>query len=280
MVVYLAMLPYKRLQVLSEAGRDIAQVIEFEQKLFVLKKTKRRIVESEKRFQQLLAQINLPHLQVYSQPWVGPDELLLEYSQNAETMDTKRSPLHAEIWGNTVRQLHQQQQSYPEKVTDTGTLAQYSWAEYSKEIIAGALQKARPYLSRDVYAQVEWQVSESALTCSPVKFGVIHGDMHSNNVLLQRDSVILFDKSDKVWSGSPYEDLATVVLEYPNGFLLTTLDLDYQQDTELREAFFAGYGEYNKEQLLPWVLLKICDSYENTHVKYQEEMIEGVLQLF
>ena len=195
----------------------------------------------------------------------------MEYLEEAPTLDSLRNPKYNVIWGSHIRKVHTQKYPSPQKIDSNDKLIDIDWEKYIREEIESNAIKVETLMDKETTQTFKKILFERLLSNNVTNnFSVIHGDMHSNNEMVIENKVVLFDKSDILWISSPYEDLATVCIEYPNRLFIKTNDPDYVSDNQLRDAFFKGYGEFDIDLLNSFSLLLAAKSIGNTHVKYQK----------
>jgi hypothetical protein len=251
------------------------KVVKIDEQLWVHKKQNVVSAQNEKAFYKELEKNNLPFLEILDHPALQEDEILIEYIENSPTLSETSDDY--ESWGHTLRKLHNITFSKATLLRDNQfinlDINSYYLTELNraKELIINC-----KYHTKDE-ANLIISYLKNNLLKLPLSFCLVHGDMHSANVLKREREIILFDKSSSQWSFTPLIDLAIVMLDIPNGFLVNTNLPDYRNDAELRKAFLKGYGSVNLNEVKLFSQFQAASRINNSNEPLNIEIVKSIL---
>ena len=251
-------------------------LVEIEGKLWVHKKEDAKSSLNEIAFYKELKKNKLPSLQIFEDLDLPEDEIVVEYIESSPPVSDTIEDY--ELWGKTLKQLHGIKYPTATVLRDDGFINLDVDSEYSKEISkAKEIIVEGKYFSDGQSEQIAKYLTER-LSKLELSYCLVHGDMHSANVLKRGNELVLFDKSPSQWSFTPLIDLAIVMLEVPNGYLVSTNLPEYQNDTALREAFLKGYGDVDLEEVRVFAQLEAVKRINNSHEPLNPEVVKTILK--
>ena len=250
-------------------------LVEIEGKLWVHKKEDAESSLNEIAFYRELKRNGLPSLQILEHPDLAEDEILVEYIENSPPVSDTIEDY--ELWGKTLKKLHSIKYPTATVLRDDRLINLNVDSEYKREI-----NKAKErivegkYFSERESEQIAKYLKEQ-LPQLELSYCLVHGEMHSANVLKRGNEMILFDKSSSQWSFTPLIDLAIVMLEVPNGYLVKTDLPEYINDCVLREAFLKGYGNVDMEEVRFFAQIEASRRINNSNEPLNPEVVKTIL---
>ncbi len=257
-------------------------LIETDNKFYILKTAETEDIWNEKDFLKTLKDNKMPSLQVYENPQLKENQLLLEYIPESKGIEWS-NPADVEKWGTTVRKMHSITFDKPFKINGENQKEVLEWNLHLKKVLDGAindqlevengldnilLEKIRDY----VYKRLDFRLSNVTL---------IHGDLHDGNTLIKDGEVVLYDKSSELFAGDPLYDLTIIMTHFPNGTYVNSDNGKDSKDVELLEAFMKGYGEdfvrTQKERLDLYLVIRALDRYPNPFESFNKQIIENII---
>lgn len=258
----------------KEAKNAKVQLVKFQGKEWVYKKESSLATTLEIKFQALLSSLKLESLQTISPEGFSPDELLQEYLREG-TLDLSDSTKHYKRLGDVLAQVHGQEFNSPTVIDSNGGENNIEWAELISPILTDVGKKLAIALSSSEAHQVNEYLCSFFDSYIP-QYTYIHGDIHTANVLLKGNDVVLFDKSNRMWRSSPYFDLAVLVINLPNDTLIDINDIEYEADERLWRSFQEGYGTIDINVLKAFSVLVAGSRATNKNEPYNLSVIRKI----
>jgi Phosphotransferase enzyme family len=280
---------YKIIRQLKGSFSSKVELIQDENDKFWVLKTvnKKNVYEiyNEKYFLNQLKKFNLNSIQIHDSRDLLPNQIILEYLKNSETVGNEQNPKVFKIFGEEVKKLHQiNHYDSAIKIDNNGVLQKINWTDF-------VIQELNSGLERIKSKQINFSDQTINLIKSRIinlsripfdRFSLLHCDLHTNNALWVRSSnkVYLFDKGSAILSGHPYYDLAVVLIEFPHLFGFNKL---YKDDDKLICNFFEGYGfnflKKDKDLCLNYILLRSINRIGTPFNPYLYDLIISILNL-
>ena len=226
----------------------------------VLKTSDPYEVNVERKFIEILKEHNIPHLELYEDETLLPNQLLLEYVEDSPTIGKDELPKWFIKWGEIIRKIHDVKSPEAIKVLEDNSVQSVSWNNFIKERYQTAVSKHVEVGLLDTGTMEKIGKLVERLQSTEIStYSLIHGDLHSNNAMIRNEEVILFDKGSSILYGDMLYDLAVPIIN----FSFT----NEEKDKENIEAFMQGYGESfletNIERLDYYVLLRAFERHGN-----------------
>lgn len=266
-------MPVRTIRVLSGASPSHkVELVEIDGQAGVLKTSDAKQATAEKAFQKTLKDHGIPHLKVFENKLVRPDQTFMEYVKGEETVSRNNTAALARSWGQTVADLHAVKRPYE------------NWAEFIHFDIKNAVAHQR--FSRHDLSETTLSYAENALKAlesyTPPSFCLAHGDLHGNNALVRGKEVILFDNIGKFSVAPAIYDLAVVFADFPNRRYIEIDEPEYANDPELLQAFIDGYGPLlaDEKTIDLFVLLRSLYRYPNKFEIYLKQIIESIAERY
>jgi Ser/Thr protein kinase RdoA (MazF antagonist) len=220
-------------------------LVEIKKKRYVLKRDDDTSdIISEKEFFKVLSKNNIPTLNYFENPKLKSNEILLEYIQGSVNLGDRFTAKNCKTWGKITRRMHEIKFNDCFRLNKDGRKIKQKWSMHLNKKIKKAFAKAEANNNYD-YSKAELKKIRKYLsplkTIEPKRFSLIHGDLHTNNVLIKKDKLILFDKNPEIFSGDPLLDLAIALIDMPNDTLIKTDDSEHTNDKKCLNSFIAGY---------------------------------------
>lgn len=190
----------------------------------------------EHAFIETLRQNNLPHLEYFVDTDLQSEQLLLEYVEGSPTLATSKTPEMFEKWGKLTRRIHDVHSDKAMRICEDSSLKVVAWHDYIQETYKTGVTRndSSGAFGSDTIEKIG-RLVERLITLEVAPYSLIHGDLHSSNVLIRDGSLVIFDKGEPMLYGDPMYDLAIFMINF--GFS------DDNSDHQLMNAFIKGYEE-------------------------------------
>ncbi|HTX49887.1 MAG TPA: phosphotransferase [Caulobacteraceae bacterium] len=271
----------RRLRTLAGGGENaVVELVEIDGQPFILKRAPPVRVAGERLFQRTMAEAGLPALGTPDHPSLAANELLLEYVDGSPTIGGSPTPDALARWGAAVAGMHGIELAGFQRF-DTDAPAPANWLDYVDWLIERALSTPRDtegVLPKSLLTEAARKLG-ALRDFRPLRYVLLHGDLHANNVLLRGDETVLFDRASRIWSGPAVYDLALVVSE---GFPGARYGVDRPGDDARLEAFMAAYGELPADEapfLDHFALAHALVRYPTPFVPELREIIDAAMAL-
>lgn len=218
------------------------ELVEINGKQYVLKTWDAEEAENEKLFLRALEDHGLPSLKVIENPELKPDQTLLEYVQDSPKLS--ETPENFIRFGEAVKRLHTIKYPNCFKINSRGEKEVVDWNEFLRHTLNEGIKKQRGEktdIDKELLTAIKSYV-ESRLPIENVEFSLLHADLHTGNLLVKNNDLVIYDKSSEIFSGDSIYDLTTLLTHYPNGIYVKTNHPGNQQDKVIMENFIKGYG--------------------------------------
>jgi len=259
-------------------------LVELNKQKYVLKRCKNTSeIASEKEFSKVLSQNNIPSLSYLEHHDLKANEMLLEYVEDSISLGNRFTTENCEIWGEVTRKMHNIKYNQCFKLDSNNQRKIVKWSDYidnkTKEAIFYAKENGNYGFNE---AELN-QIIEYILPLQDLKFkkfSLIHGDLHTNNVLIRNKELVLFDKNSEVFTGDPLLDLAIAIVDMPNGTLIEIDNKDNANDKNCLESFIKGYKNnfLNDPNLYRYIMLITFGRLYAPFSKYYKEIILNLLK--
>lgn len=264
----------KIIQQLEDSYLSKVELVEIDGKNFVLKTADKEDIENEKNFFSLLSAHNLPTLQIFQSADLFANQILLEYIPGSPTLGKNLSVEMCKKWGSLMKNIHSIQSSHP-AIFKNGSVEYIEW----EDCIIANLEKGRQRVKEKKSDLTPQMVESLCLIIKkfiPLKlpfFSLLHGDPHSQNILLRNKELFIFDKDPQIFYGDPLFDLAVIAIEFP-----------HEKNKIFLDAFAQGYGQdvFNEkgEILDAYILLRGFTRYPNPFELDLKEMMEEIIKKY
>lgn len=273
---------YKIIKKLAGHSSEVA-LVEKDGQQYVFKTAKLEDIFSERQFFVELHKHGIPSLEVFEDESLESNQILLEYVRQVFPFEELCSIQNCRKWGEVVKKMHNIHYPNSFRIGLDGERINLDWGEFMKSQIDFGLQlhKERQFDISDKRLTQIQEFLDPLISLQPKTYSLIHGDMHAGNFLIRNGEVILFDKSEEIFSGDLLLDLAVTMLEFPNGTYATIDDPEYTLDRDRLNTFVEGYGrnflESNRELLDRYVLLRAWQRFQSKFNPYNKLVVEGIL---
>ena len=269
----------KMIRQLEGSYSSKVELVQLGGKKYVLKTADVDDISNEKKFFEILAAKKLPTLKIHSSHELKSNQILLEYIPGSPTFLSHLSVAMCRKWGQLMRKINSIESESP-AVLMGGKLQAIKWREFIKSRIDQGKKKHLEKKSTLPIVAIVKRLSV-LLDYEPIKFGLLHGDAHSNNLLVKNNQLYIFDKNSTIFYGDALFDVALVVIEFPNKLYVRTARADHQNDAAYLNAFIDGYG-YNflqeqKNIIDLYVLLRAFTRYPNKFEPFLKKIIENIM---
>lgn len=226
---------------------------------------------------------NLPTLSYIESSDLSPGEILLEYVEGSINLMAAWTTDNACRWGKLSRGVHNIRYDDCFRYSSGGEKVLVNWGNFLREKHERSIIKAKENdnyrFKKQQLEMIDYSVRE-LFDDQPVEYCLIHGDLHTGNVLIRGRDLVLFDRESLVFSGDKRYDLAIAWLEMPGGSLVKTEDPDHTDGLEYLEAFISGYGwDFRHDQLIKKYIVLIAFSRLYTpFAKFYREIILNVIE--
>ena len=260
---------------LAGARSSKVELVEIDQKQYVLKTAEIDEIKNEKEFYRLLSEHAIPTLHIYEAEDVKENQLLLEYVEGSPTLGRHMTYELVEAWGGVVRQMHDITYTSAANMS-TLNVEEMNWQEFLEDILKKSEKKTS--LPQHLVQNIKQKLL-SLFTMKPTSYALLHADLHTNNVLIRGNELCLFDKGSDVFYGDPLYDLAIIGIEFPHETFITVDDPEHFKDREYLDRFIAGYGrDFTKDPAFElYVLLRAFERFPNPFEKYLKETMQGII---
>lgn len=254
-----------------------------DQKMVLKQNEEPEWVVSEKSFYDLLRANNMPALDYYDDAELKPGEMLLEYVEGSVNLGSDWTLDNCRRWGEVSRRMHDIKYDRCFRYDAKGNEVGVDWGGFLNDKHERSLKKADEWenygFSDEQIVLINQLVSE-LFNYKPDEYCLIHGDLHTGNVLIRGDDLVLFDREWYVYSGDRLYDLAIAWKEMPGGSLVQTHDYEHVNDLEYLVAFIEGYGwDFRRDELLKrYVVLLAFSRLYTPFAKYYKEIILNILE--
>lgn len=250
-------------------------------KEWILKTAEPEEILAERRFQKLLTDAGLAHLET-SGLGLASNQLFIEYVPNSPTLSNSHDTDMIEKWGQLVSAMHAIHRSAAMTIEEDGQLQPIKWSEFIRSEIdrAAERQNNRNTGLEEKELSVFLAAVNPLAEVVPPSFSLLHADLHSNNVLIRKNEPVLFDNGSGIMFGDPLYDLATVVLNYSNELIITGAPTT----SASLSAFVAGYGRnFLKDQelmtVMQYAILRGVIQYPNPFLPHLKVALQKILTL-
>ncbi len=271
----------KIIKELPGAYSSKVELVEIDKCLFVLKTWDEDETQNEKLFLRELKEHGLPALRVIENNKIRPNQILLEYINGSPTLPQDHDYFIA--FGESVRKMHDITYDYSFKVNSKGEREKIEWNDFLRDALNRGLQRqAKKGTDLDKsFLDAIASFVKNRLPVTNISCSLLHADLHTENVLMRGDDMLLYDKNSEIFSGDSRYDVVTLLTNFPNGVYIETSNSENQQDTDKREAFIKGYGsnflENDREILDLYFVIKALARYPNPWEIHLKEALENIV---
>lgn len=257
----------KHLHELAGAHSSHVQLVDIDGVKWVLKTANPVEIVNEHLFFEVAKAHGMPVLTVLDAPDLAANQILLSYIDGSPTVGDNLSQETCRAWGAAAGALHRISHTTAAVLTLHG-LESVQWKHFVQGQVAEATLRAKEKRSDLPVEQIQQALRELE-EYVPTRYGLLHGDMHSNNALVDHDRVILFDKASDIFYGDPLFDLALVMIELFG-------------EPELLRAFCEGYGsDFVREGgkvLNHYILLRAYSRHPNPFEPQIPQVVAQILE--
>lgn len=273
----------KFIKKIQGGSSDNIKLVEINKQKFILKTTTPDEIISEKTFQKTLKKEGIPHLEFYENPNLNKNQILLEYIPNSPSLANNFSVENFKNLGLILKNIHQIQYSKSFKYNLKGDKTDYTWQEYLQSKIDKAWQRSS---SNQNYGFSQSELKkinihlEKTLSIKLSRPSLIHGDLHTNNILIRQTSqnsdLILFDKNPLTFNGDPLMDIAILLLDIPHQTIIP--GSSSKEDRPFLKALEETYSPnlLQKQNLISYLILM---AFSRLHSPYATNYKDIILNL-
>lgn len=223
---------------------SLVYLVEIDGQKYVLKRCDHSDVVSDKKFIDIMHEHKLPSFEYFENKELKNNEILLWYIEKATKLYDKLDDINCKKWWEITRKIHEIKFENCFKYNEKGEQLKTKWSDYITQKINKAFLKADENFnygfSKNELKQIKEYIED--LFDSPTNdFSLIHGDLHSANIIIKDEKLIVFDKNPEIFSGDPLLDLAIAMVDMPNGTLIQTDQEDHKDDKQHLENFIKWY---------------------------------------
>ncbi|MBU1126243.1 MAG: aminoglycoside phosphotransferase family protein [Patescibacteria group bacterium] len=244
---------------------------------FVVKNIPMEQVMNEVFFYQQLHEHHIPTLQAAEEE----GKLVLKYVEKSKTLSDEETPENFFILGQTLSSIHDIHFDSSFIIDERGHRQNIDWNDFIKSQIEAdeQAQKEKHGFTPEIIARMTEIIKRD---CPEVlkETCLVHGDLHSNNVLLDEGQLFIFDKDSIVAAGDPMIDFALLAINYPGDIYDVGTEEEKRKDRELMKNFLSGYGKdifEDRETLDAYVLLRSLERWPNPFERKIPEIVDKIL---
>lgn len=272
----------KIIKELPGAYSSKVELVDVDSVLWVLKTADVDDIVNEKKFFDLISLQGLPVLKTLDVPELKPNQILIEYVPNSPTLSGQLTKPIGRNWGQLMAGIHSIKHKSAARL-EKNKLKLITWSDFIQERITKGIEKHVKNKTGLPIRQIT-QTLSPLLSYSPKEYSLIHGDAHSNNVLIYNKQLYIFDKNSIIFYGDTLFDLALIAIEFPNGLYIKTLDSENQKDSVVIKSFVTGYGtdfiNDNRRIFDLYVLMRAFTRFPNKFEPHLEAIIRSVLKSY
>lgn len=207
------------------------------------------------------------------------NHLVIEYIDDAETLQDIKSKENYRRFGEAVKNIHSIKAEHPSYMDQSGDEIGIDWTDFvlSRLNLAKSKQQLPGGFDQKTVDEITASISKSELL-SPDSIVLLHGDLHVNNVIFKNDRVVVFDKADQILFGEPMYDLALIVINLSGAVYGTGQKIE--SDKQFLRAFIEGYGTdftTDMRKLDVYVLLRALERWPNPFEKNIPAIVAAIL---
>ncbi len=270
----------KIIKELPGAYSSKVELVEIEEEYYVLKTATPEEITNEMFFNKTLKNNGLPVLKIIDNVELANNQLLMEYIPGSPELENFPTPENYIRWGEVAKKLHSITSPKPYKVDEEGRQIKLNWSDFIEEEIKAALlrQKERNTNLDDQFIKDVVQFVRPLADVKNDNFSLVHGDLHSNNILITTRGAILFDKGSDIMYGDPLYDLAQVGISFQIGL---HLEHEKRYKPELLAAFIKGYGgdftQPDEKLFARYITLRALRNHPNIFEPFLVELMRANL---
>ena len=263
----------RKLDVEADSTIEVVEVVGME---LILKTCDVQDVAMETRFVELLAKHGIPHLELFQDTDLKPNQLLMEYAPGSLTVGLHPTSEWYKKWGRVTRLMHNVSSSRGVEILPDGSEKDVTWHEYIERCLreCGDRHLKRVTLSAELVEKTSSIIRGWLYLHHDVDYRLIHGDLHANSAMIRGNEVVLFDKGSTMLYGNRFYDLAVAVLDRYGG----------DDPDNLTNAFVEGYGasdiNANLVELEHWLLMRCFERHPNRFEPHIEEVLNSLVSKY
>jgi len=231
---------------LSGSHSSQVDLVRIGQTFWVRKTALPQEIANERAFVHAISKAGLIALQENTEEVLPPNQILLEYVQGSPVLGDHLTEQTAYAWGKMTRAMHAVKFAEATTMDVDGTKHTLDWGSFLEGLLRYGVKrqkKSEALVPTSLLTDME-KLLQTLVEQTPCEFSLLHGDYHSNNVLIRGEQLIPFDKASDVFSGDALYDLGFVLLDFLESFV-TTQD---PKELMMYDAFCTGYGGLSEEQ--------------------------------
>lgn len=225
-------------------------------------------------FQAELNNHNLPNLRLFDSK--SSNEILMEFVPEG-TPNLNTSFMHT--WGTLMQKVHAITYQNPFYIAANNTITTTTWTDHLRERMR--IAQGKKALQSELEAKIVSILESTVLQAELKQASLIHGDLHSNNVLVRNGELVLFDSSPYIRSGDPLYDLAITWIGFAADTYVNIKDPKHEGNKKLLAAFIDGYGadKIKKHQatLDLYVLMRSFERYPNPYEPQLKQIMQHLV---
>lgn len=267
----------KIIRPLSGSSSSAVSLVAIDNHEYVLKTADIVEIENEHEFNRHLHLHNIPTLETFQNSNLQSNQILLEYIPDSPTLGGHLTPQRCYQWGVLMSQLHAIQA--PHASYFDSALHTIPWSDFISNEIHARYKKDKP---AKIPQELLLQIIAPLISQKHDSYSLLHGDCHSNNVLIRNNDLVLFDKASEILFGDPAYDLAIIALEFPNDRYAILDATGHTQDSIHLHAFIQGYGrDFTQDPHFDlYVLLRAIIREPNSFQPHLSSIIDELVKKF
>lgn len=259
--------------------QNIVELVLIDGQEYVRKTSTESIVRGEKYFIDRLLEHKVPSIHYIDHERLGKNQILLEYLEGSPTINKVMSLEYAKKWGILMKKVHRitADAILAHNRTD-GNMLHMGWYDFLSSYIENAkniqTQSGENYINKNMGKVLE--VIQQLYSYIPSRFSLVHGDLHSENVYVRGNEILLLDNDVDYLYAPPLFDLAVILMEVFPGGTIIPLDEKHKDEPMYLNAFFDGYGhltDYDQDFIYEFILLRSLIRYPNPYFNRMQQVV-------
>ncbi|MEK7648625.1 MAG: phosphotransferase [Patescibacteria group bacterium] len=262
---------------LNKAFSSQVRIEKRDGKEIIIKQINAQESQSEVFFHDQLKSIGLPAMEMA----LDSEGLAITFIPGAITLGDNETPELYKKLGHILKKIHSITFDKPFFLDANGQQQEVAWDQFVKNRLEFAItrQKQRNGMSEDICNLIK-KIVLKKVTIFSGKPALLHGDLHSNNVLLKGSDLFVFDKAAQIMAGDPMYDLSLFAIAL-SGALYGVSD-SIERDKLLMSAFISGYDTdftEDKDLFNAYVLFRCVERWPNPFEQEIPQIVESILLL-
>lgn len=275
-----------------KGGSDtsVVNLVEIDGKKLVHKRAPKKTIIGEKFFHHTLSRRGIPSLIMFSEHEDGDNDVVFEYIEGSPSLNAAKSLENVRKYGELMSAMHTI--TYPDffNIDDDGNPTTTSWStqlkvytQHNFDEFVEENNKDKKFSDNEV-VKIESLINPLAYHTHDT-FSLVHGDMHSGNVMIKDGVLIPYDSFGEFMVAPVFYDLAVILSEeFRSSMFVFKEGDDHAESKAQLDAFIEGYGrdfvEKEIDLIKRYALLRAMGRYPNPWIKNQVEMMKNILKSY